>query len=82
MIDRYFRDHPRSVGESYGEHMGVAGWFALKMLAGAGACFVHALVPGLFTRTGSRIVAELHDRMILHRAGQGRDHDARVQSAR
>jgi hypothetical protein len=63
VIDRYFRDHPRDVGETYTQHMGVAGWFAVKMLLGAAACFVHALVPGLFTRTGSTIVTQLHERM-------------------
>jgi hypothetical protein len=68
VIDRYFNAHPRSVGETYGEHMAVAGWFALKMAAGAGACLVHAVIPGLFTRTGSRIVGELHERMVLSRA--------------
>ncbi len=81
MIDRYFQAHPRSVGESYGEHMAVAGWFALKMAAGAGACLVHAVIPGLFTRTGSRIVGELHERMVLSRGRAARS-DTRVQSAR
>jgi hypothetical protein len=81
VIDRYFVAHPRSVGESYGEHMAVAGWFALKLAVGAGACLVHALIPGLFTRTGSRIVGELHERMVLNRARQMRA-GAQGQSAR
>ncbi|MGH6960796.1 MAG: DUF6356 family protein, partial [Dongiaceae bacterium] len=51
----------------YGQHMGAALGFATRMLVGSLACFVHALLPFLFERTGSRVIAELHDRMIQHR---------------
>ncbi len=67
MLARLFIDHPQTVGESYGQHARVASRFGLWMLAGGLACFVHALVPGLFTATGSRIIAQLHDDMLLHR---------------
>lgn len=63
-----FTDHPASVGETYLEHMGVAAWFGWRMLGASLACFVHALLPFLFTRTGSRTVTELHDRMVRNRA--------------
>ena len=63
-----FTDHPASVGESYTEHMHTAAWFGWKMLAGSMACFVHALLPFLFTRTGSATVTVLHDRMVVNRA--------------
>ncbi len=62
-----FTTHPAAVGESYGQHMGAALGFAARMLAGSLACFVHALLPFLFERTGSRIIADLYDRMIQHR---------------
>jgi Family of unknown function (DUF6356) len=62
-----FTEHPASVNESYLKHMGVAGGFGWAMLKGAGACFVHALLPFLFTRTGSGIITELHGRMVSHR---------------
>ncbi|MBP0494231.1 DUF6356 family protein [Pararoseomonas indoligenes] len=62
-----FTEHPAAVGESYAEHMHTASWFGWQMLLGAGACFVHALLPFLFTRTGSAKIALLHDRMVANR---------------
>ena len=67
-----FTEHPASVGETYGEHMGSAWGFAARMAAGAVACFIHGLLPFLFTRTGSGIINELHGRMVLNRARQSR----------
>jgi hypothetical protein len=67
MIDRLFRDHPASVNESYLEHMAMAGSFGWAMLKASCACFVHALVPGLCERTGSRIITQLHSRMVSNR---------------
>ena len=62
-----FTDHPASVGETYTEHMHTAAWFGWRMLVGSLACFVHALLPFLFTRTGSATIAQLHDRMVVNR---------------
>ncbi len=70
MIDRLFRDHPASVNETYLQHMAVAGSFGWAMLKASGACFVHALVPGLCQRTGSRIITRLHVRMVTNRVAQ------------
>jgi Family of unknown function (DUF6356) len=67
MFDRLFLAHPRSVGESYFEHGAMALGFAGRLFAAACACFVHALAPALFARTGSRIIAELHGRMVTGR---------------
>lgn len=67
MFDRLFRDHPASVNESYLEHMAVAASFGWAMLKASCACFVHALVPGLCERTGSRIITQLHGRMVTNR---------------
>ena len=66
-IQRLFNEHPASVGESYWEHLLRASWFAGKMLMGAGACFVHALLPFLFVRTGSETIQQLHTAMVTHR---------------
>ncbi len=65
-----FTEHPAWVGETYGEHMVSAWSFSARMAVGALACFVHGLLPFLFTRTGSGIIAELHNRMILNRSRQ------------
>jgi hypothetical protein len=63
MLRRFFLDHPRSAGETYFEHMGVAFGFSARLLAAAAICFVHGLVPGCFERTGSGMVGRLHGRM-------------------
>jgi len=64
---RMFTDHPASVGETYGEHLGMASGFGFRMILGGLACLVHGILPFLFTKTGSRIVTELHGRMVSHR---------------
>lgn len=63
MIARLFLDHPRSVEESYGEHALFAGRFGLLLLAAGLAALVHAVIPGLFQKTASRIITQLHARM-------------------
>jgi hypothetical protein len=67
MFDKIFLRHPRSVGESYLEHMTVALGFAGRLAVAALAGLIHALVPALFERTASRIVAELYGRMVTNR---------------
>ncbi|MDZ5650747.1 MULTISPECIES: DUF6356 family protein [Nitrospirillum] len=67
MLRKLFIDHPSSVQESYGEHALVATSFGVRMLLGGMACLVHAIVPGLFVRTGSGIITVLHDEMVVNR---------------
>ena len=67
MMRSLFTEHPASVDETYGEHMGMAFSFAGRLFLGSLACFVHALLPFLFVKTGSTIIAELHDRMVINR---------------
>ena len=62
MIDRVFLDHPRSVDESYFEHAAFAGRFSLRLFGAAFAALVHAVVPCMFERTASRVVADLYAR--------------------
>ncbi|MEL6169452.1 MAG: DUF6356 family protein [Pseudomonadota bacterium] len=68
MIDRVFLDHPRSVEESYAEHAMFAGRFSWRLFCAAGAAAVHAVIPCLFEKTASRIVADLYAR--THNRGQ------------
>jgi hypothetical protein len=70
---RLFLAHPRSVGESYLEHQRHAFAFGISLLGAALACLVHAVIPGLFVRTGSEAITRLHDRMVVHRTARGRD---------
>lgn len=64
---RPFTEHPASVGESYLAHMLTALCFGGRLLLAGGACLVHAFLPFLCVKTGSRAIAELNDRMIRHR---------------
>lgn len=66
-MNRLFNEHPHSVGESYTEHMGVAFGFGWRMVLAGLACLVHAVLPFMFVKTGSRAIGELHDRMVAHR---------------
>jgi hypothetical protein len=68
MIRRLFLDHPESVGESYVQHLGVAGRFGLTMVAGGIACTIHAVLPAMFPAAGSSTVAKLHAQMVAKRA--------------
>jgi len=62
-----FTDHPASVGESYGQHLGVAFSFGGRMILAGFACLLHGLLPFLFLKTGSRVISSLHEEMVTHR---------------
>lgn len=66
-IKHLFTEHPASVGESYGEHLVMAGVFGVRMILGGLACLIHAVLPFLFVRTGSVQVSALHETMVAHR---------------
>jgi len=70
MLNDLFLSHPRSIGESYFEHQRTAFGFALALWAAGLACMIHALVPCLFQTRASRAVAQLHQRMVLHRTSR------------
>ena len=65
---RLFTDHPRSVNETYLEHLRFAGTFGSRMVVGGLACFFHGFLPFLFQTTGSRTVLALHEQMVRMRA--------------
>ena len=62
MLD-FMTRHPRSVGESYGEHLLAAWSFAAGLMLAALACFVHGLLPFLCQSSASRRVDRLHAQM-------------------
>ena len=68
MINRVFLDHPNSVDESYLEHAAFASKFSGRLFLAAGAAAVHAVIPCLFEKTASRIVADLYAK--THNRGQ------------
>lgn len=67
MLEAFTR-HPRTVGESYFEHLLSAWGFAAAMAVGALACLAHGLLPFAFERSASRRIRDLHERMVTHRA--------------
>ena len=60
-FDKIFLNHPRSVGESYIQHMGAAFRFGvLLFVAGLAAC-IHAIFPCLFETAASDIIKKIND---------------------
>lgn len=55
-----FTDHPASVGESYGQHFGVATKFGVTMILGGVGAILHGVFPWMFETTGSRTVQTLY----------------------
>lgn len=63
MIVKLFTEHPRAIGETYGQHARTALGFGWRMTLGGLACMVHAVIPGLFVKTASRTVVQLDAEM-------------------
>lgn len=67
MFSQLFLEHPRSVGETYGEHCRTAFSFAGGLALAALCCAIHGLVPRFFEYRASRAVADLHEKMVTRR---------------
>ena len=67
MFRRLFLDHPKSVGESYTAHFGVASRFGAKMMWGGLRCSLHAFLPFVFKTAGSDTVSALHAELVTKR---------------
>ena len=67
MLHRLFTQHPKSVNETYLEHLGVASSFGGRLLTAGAACLVHGLLPFLFVKTGSNAIRGLHRDLVTHR---------------
>lgn len=70
MFARLFLDHPREVGESYREHMGVAASFGLAMIWGGTKALVHAVFPMWCVTSGSDTIRRLHTIMVEKRGAK------------
>lgn len=68
MISKVFLDHPKSVDETYLEHARFAGKFSLKLFGAGFAALIHALIPAMFDKTASRMIAEMYAK--THNRGQ------------
>jgi hypothetical protein len=67
-LTRLFTEHPKSVGETYGQHLATALAFGVRMVLAGSACMLHGIFPFLFVKTGSNTVRHLHGEMITHRS--------------
>lgn len=77
MIRKLFFDHPEEVGETYFEHLGVAGRFGLAMIWGGIKALVHAIVPAWCVTSGSDTIRRLHTIMVQKR---GAKRDATIEA--
>jgi len=68
MIDRVFLDHPRSVDETYFQHLRFAAKFSFKLFFAAFAALLHAFIPAACEKTASRLIAEMYAK--THNRGQ------------
>lgn len=68
----FFTAHPKSVNETYWQHMAVALGFAMALFGAGCAALVHAFFPAWFEKTASRKILQLHERL-----GQGRAKSAK-----
>lgn len=66
-MQKYFTEHPETVGETYGQHLLTAASFGLCMVFNGFACLLHGLFPFLFVKTGSAAIQRLHDQMVVNR---------------
>lgn len=55
-----FTHHPQAVGESYGQHFGVALRYSGRLFLAAGAALVHAFLPFLFEKTASNAIKAMY----------------------
>lgn len=60
MLTKVFLEHPRKVDESYLEHAVFASKFSFKLFLAACAALVHAIIPVLFEKTASKMIAEMY----------------------
>lgn len=58
-----FLRHPRSVEETYLQHMVFAIRFATRLFLAALAALIHAVFPFLFEKTASAMIARMYARI-------------------
>ena len=68
MYSKVFLNHPHSVEETYLEHARIAAGFSAQLFLAASAAAIHAIIPCLFEKTASRMIATLYAR--THNRGQ------------
>ncbi|WP_416908928.1 MAG: DUF6356 family protein [Polymorphobacter sp.] len=70
MLDRLFLEHPRTVGETYPQHMAASLGVASRLFVASLKCVVHAVVPGWCKTSGSDAIVKLHSEIAPRRYDQ------------
>ena len=65
---KFFTEHPKSVDETYFQHMKVAGCFGLTLMLAGMCAIIHAILPPFFKFTASTTVFRLNDKHRNRRA--------------
>lgn len=55
------RNHLAEAGMDYASHMGRAARIGSRLVVAGGACFVHGLLPGLFTTKATTTIIKLNE---------------------
>lgn len=55
-----FIEHPKSVNETYFEHLRFASSFAFGLFIAGGAAIIHAIIPCLCEKTASNKITDLY----------------------
>jgi hypothetical protein len=63
--------HLAEVGMGYGGHLGRAWKIGAQLAVASGACFIHGLIPGMFTTKASRTIVRLHEEVHAHPTPSG-----------
>jgi Family of unknown function (DUF6356) len=66
-LSNLFTEHPESVNETYLEHMEMSSSFSFWLFVAGFCALVHAVLPFMFEKTGSKIISKLHSRMVTNR---------------
>jgi hypothetical protein len=66
MILKKSIDHLRENNMYYGEHVLFAVPQSIRMIVGGVMLMVHAFIPGLFPRIGSRVTSRLSEVFTIH----------------
>lgn len=59
--------HLKTVDETYVEHATHALHFSGKLAIASFVCLIHAIFPFMFEKTGSKMITQLHDKMVTNR---------------
>jgi hypothetical protein len=59
-LEELFTAHPHAVGETYGEHFGVALRYSGRLFRASCAAFIHAFLPFLCVTTASKAIKAMY----------------------